>query len=75
MDAPGAETFCDVQNITRSNTMEQPELLDSVVPKDKTEFIYQGDSEISLFLKVNKMWGSRLVPRRFQWCRSRGEYL
>jgi hypothetical protein len=37
----------------------ESEVLGAVVPKDKTEFIYQGDSEISLFLKVNKMWGSR----------------
>lgn len=37
MDAQGAETFCDVQNISRSNTMEQPELLRAVVPKEKTE--------------------------------------
>ena len=37
MDARGAETFCDVQNITRPNTMEQPELLDTVFSKEKTE--------------------------------------
>jgi hypothetical protein len=47
INAQGAETFCDVQNITRSNTMEQPELLEAVVPKEKTEIVVQ---EILRFL-------------------------
>jgi len=47
INAQGAETFCDVQNITRPNTMEQPEVLDSVVPKDKTELFIK---EIVRFL-------------------------
>jgi hypothetical protein len=37
MDAWGAEAFCDVQNISRSNTMEQLEVLDAVFSKEKTE--------------------------------------
>jgi len=37
INAQGAETFCDVQNITRPNTMGQPELLDAVFSKEKTK--------------------------------------
>ena len=37
INAQGAETFCDVQNISRSNTMEQLEVLDAVFSKEKTE--------------------------------------
>ena len=40
MDAQGAETFCDVQNITRPNTMEQPEVLACGVFKRKYRDIY-----------------------------------
>ena len=47
MDARGAEAFCDVQNISRSNTMEQPELLDAVFSKEKTELLIK---EIMSFL-------------------------
>lgn len=47
MDAWGAEAFCDVQNISRSNTMEQPELLDAVFSKEKTELLIK---EIMSFL-------------------------
>jgi len=35
IDVQAAETFCDVQNITCSNTMERSELLGAVVRKRK----------------------------------------
>jgi len=40
MDARGAEAFCDVQNITRSNTMEQPEVLACGGPERENRVIY-----------------------------------
>ena len=47
--------------------MQNPELTEEKQgSKRQVGVVYTGDITVSVFLKVNKMWGSRYVTRHLQ---------